>query len=193
MTPAVGVFCASSRRIDPDFLQVAKRMGTLIAGQGWTLVYGGGDIGMMGALARAVHAGSGEVVGVIPDRLRTIEGVAYEVADELIVTDTMSERKRLIYQRSDAFAVLPGGFGTLEEFLEVLTLKHLGYHAKPIALVNTGGFFDGLLQFFDDLARDRFSPRDRLSAYRVADSPEEALACLMEELGRPVRRRPVQE
>jgi len=154
--PHVAVFCASSNDVEPRFIAVAQCMGAILAELEYTLVYGGGDIGLMGALARAVHAGGGRVVGVIPHALKSIEGVAYEVADELIMTDTMRERKATIYERADAFVALPGGIGTLEEFLEVITLKKLRYHNLPIALVSTDGFFDRLLEFFQELKEHRF-------------------------------------
>jgi hypothetical protein len=160
--PNVTVFCASSNHVGDGFMKLADGFGRLLADKGCTLVYGGGNVGLMGVLARSVHANGGRVVGVIPHALREIEGVAYETADELILTDTMRERKRIMYERADAFVALPGGLGTLEEFLEVVTLRKLGYHDRPIYLVNPDGFFDGLLGFFDTLVERRFSkPAER--------------------------------
>lgn len=171
----VAVYCASSSRVDPVYADVAEATGALIAARGHTLVYGGGDVGLMGVLARSVHAHGGRVFGVIPEALRAREGIAYEVADELVVTRTMAERKGLMYTRADAFIVLPGGFGTLEEFMEVLTLRLLGYHDKPIALVNTGGFYDPLLAFFDHLADARFTRPGDHALFAVVGTPVEAL------------------
>lgn len=129
----------------------------------------------MGAVARAVHRNDGYVFGVIPESLKSREGIAYELADELIVTQTMAERKGIMFTRADAFLVLPGGFGTLEEFVEVLTLRQLGYHRKPIALVNSDGFYDPLLELFEHFYRERFATEQYRSQYFVASSPDDAL------------------
>jgi len=168
--PNVTVFCASSNHVGDSFKEMADEFGRLLAGEGCTLVYGGGDVGLMGILARSVHAHGGRVVGVIPHALREIEGVAYETADELILTDTMRERKGIMYERADAFVALPGGLGTLEEFLEVVTLRKLGYHDHPIYLVNSDGFYDALLDFFGALVERRFSkPAERELFEAVTD------------------------
>lgn len=150
-------------------------MGRLLAGGGHTLVFGGGNRGLMGEVARAVHEGGGAVFGVIPEALKSREGIAYELADELVVTQTMQERKAIMFTRADAFVVLPGGFGTLEELMEVLTLKLLGYHGKAIVLVNSGGFYDPLLALFEHFYQERFASEQSRSLYFVADTPEEAM------------------
>lgn len=170
------IYCSSSDRIDRSFFPVAEAAGRQIAERGHTLLYGGGSRSLMGAAARAAHAAGGHVVGIIPEALRALEGVAYDAADELIVTATMAERKAILYTRADAFLVLPGGFGTLEEFLEVLTLRQLGYHDKPIALVNTNGFYDPLLALFDHLAREGFAREQHRTLYQVVATPEEGLS-----------------
>jgi len=139
------VYCSSSDRVDPRYLAVGDRMGQLIAKRGDTLVWGGGSTGLMGSVARSTQAAGGRVVGVIPEALTNME-VAYENADELIVTQTMRERKQLLDERSDAFVVLPGGFGTLEELAEIHVLKVLGYSDRPLVLVNADGFYDPLLR-----------------------------------------------
>ncbi|WP_457652281.1 LOG family protein [Rhodocaloribacter sp.] len=177
----VGVYCASSNHIDEKYFAVASETGRLLAERGHTLVYGGGNVGLMGTVARAVHEHGGEVFGVIPDALRQIEGVAYEVADELIITETMQERKRLMFTRAEAFLVLPGGFGTLEEFMEVLTLRQLGYHHKPIALVNTDGFYAPLLDLFEHYYRTGFARARYRALYHVAPTPADALDHIAEE------------
>ena len=171
----VGVYCASSNHIGEKYFAVAAETGRLLAERGHTLVYGGGNVGLMGTVARAVHEHGGEVFGVIPEALRQVEGVAYEVADELIITETMQERKRLMFTRAEAFVVLPGGFGTLEEFMEVLTLRQLGYHHKPIALVNTDGFYDPLLDLFEHYYRTGFAKTQYRALYHVAPTPADAL------------------
>jgi len=176
MTKNIGVYCASSDRVDAKYRASAEALGRLLAEGGHTLVYGGGNVGLMGVVARAVHAYGGRVYGVIPEALKEIEGVAYEVADELVITQTMQERKKLIFTRAEAFIVLPGGFGTLEEFMEVLTLRHLGYHDKPIALVNTDGFYDPLLALCEHFYREHFARERMRSLFHVAADPAEALA-----------------
>ncbi|MCH8122316.1 MAG: TIGR00730 family Rossman fold protein [Bacteroidetes bacterium] len=170
--PHITVFCASSNHVDSRFTKVAERMGYQLANRNITLVYGGGDVGLMGIMARAVHANGGRVVGVIPYALRSMEGVAYEVADELIMTDTMRERKAKMYERADAFVALPGGIGTLEEFMEVFTLKKLGYHDLPIALVNTDGFYDRLLELFSEMIDSQFLSETEPALVEVVSEPE---------------------
>ena len=176
MTRSICVYCSSSNHIDPLYFAVAEEAGRLLGERGDTLVYGGGKVGLMGVIARSVHAHGGRVVGVIPDALKEREGVAYETADHLITTRTMQERKAIMFSRAEAFLVLPGGFGTLEEFFEVLTLRQLGYHDLPITLVNTANFFDPLLELFEHLYRERFAARSHRYLYHVAATPADALA-----------------
>jgi uncharacterized protein (TIGR00730 family) len=129
----------------------------------------------MGAMARAVHAHGGKVIGVIPHYLRKKE-VAYEEADELMVTKCLRERKAIMEERADAFVALPGGFGTLEEILEILTLKQLEAHGKPVVFLNTNGFFEPLLAMFERLYHEQFTRRDYRGHYHVADAPPAVLA-----------------
>jgi hypothetical protein len=175
---SVCVYCSSSDAIDDRYPPVADALGRGLARRGHTLVYGGGSVGLMGTVARGVHAEGGRVVGVIPASLREREGIAYELADELVVTQSLHERKKKMVARADAFAILPGGFGTLEEFLEVLTLKQLGNHQRPIVLVNTDGFFDPLLAFFRRLYDDRFARASAETLVDVVPAPDDALAAL---------------
>ena len=176
-TRSIGVFCASSDAVDGVFFDAASQLGRLLGQHGWTLVYGGGCIGLMGALARAVHQHGGQVVGVVPDSMNN-EAIVYESANELIVTETMRQRKTVMDDRSDAFVALPGGFGTLEELLEVLAHRQLRYHSKPIVIVNTAGFYDPLIALFDHLIDKQFANSRHRSSYEVVDSPAEAMACL---------------
>ena len=178
MLDTLCVYCSSSNRIAAPYFEMADAVGRLLARRGYTLLYGGGNVGLMGQMARAVHTHGGRVVGVIPEALKAREGVAYDVADELIITETMQQRKAILFTRADAFLVLPGGFGTLEEFLEVLTLRQLGYHDKAIALVNTGGFYDLLLDLFEHFYHEQFARTRTRDAYFVATDPEDALAYL---------------
>lgn len=169
------VYCSSSTQIDDRFAPVAQSLGDGLAARDHALIYGGGTSGLMGVVARAMRNGGSSIVGVIPDKLKSIEGVARHTADELIVTETMSERKRIMYLRADAFVVLPGGFGTLEEFMEVLTLRQLAYHERPVVIVNHDGFYDPLLGFFEQLYAQNFSRTPHGDLVFVADTPESAL------------------
>lgn len=178
MPKSIAVYCSSSNRIPQAYVAAAKELGRLLGEGRHELVYGGGRVGLMGVVAAQVHTYGGRVYGVIPERLKAREGIAYELADQLVVTETMQERKALMFNRAEAFVVLPGGFGTLEEFLEVLTLRQLGYHPKPIALLNTGGFFDPLLAFFDRLFEEGFARSGTASLYHLAATPAEALAAV---------------
>jgi len=171
---SICVYCSSSNAIADTYPPVAEALGREIARRGHELVYGGGAVGLMGVLAHAAHEEGGTVTGVIPSKLQDREGIAYD-ADELVVTDTMRERKGIMFRRSDAFVVLPGGFGTLEEFMEVLTLKQLGYHDHPIAILNVNGFFDTLLDFFDELRDGQFAREAITDLVHVVPTAEEAL------------------
>jgi len=175
--PSVCVYCSSSDAIDDAYPPVATALGRGLAEQGHALIYGGGAVGLMGVLARAAHEAGGHVTGVIPAKLQDREGIAYD-ADDLVVTDTMRERKRIMYARADAFVALPGGFGTLEEFMEVLTLKQLGYHDRPLLLLNPNGFFDTLLTFFGELREGRFTRASVDDLVRVVPSADAALDAL---------------
>lgn len=158
-------------------MELARRLGELLARSGCGLVFGGGDSGLMGACARGVKQCGGRVVGVIPERLNR-PGVAYPHCDELIQTPTMHQRKATMESMCSAFVALPGGFGTLEELLEVIVLKQLGYHSLPIVLVNHQGFFNGLMIQLDQCVQERFTDEIWRSLYHAAGSVEEAVAYL---------------
>lgn len=140
------VYCGSRPGQRPSYLEAAREVGRQIGLRGWQLVYGGGNVGMMGALADAALAHGARVVGVIPKTLVEREA-AHLGLDEQIVVDTMHQRKQAMAERADAFLALPGGIGTLEELYEVWTWRHLGYHDQPIGLLNADGYYDGLLTF----------------------------------------------
>jgi uncharacterized protein (TIGR00730 family) len=180
---SICVFCASSDAVDACYFEAAAQLGAEIARRNFSLVYGGTSVGLMRAVAHAVHAGGGHVIGIIPEAIRDM-GIAYETADELIVTRTMGERKAKMHERSQAFVALPGGFGTLEEFFEVLTLRQLKYHDKPIVLLNVNAFFDPLLELFEHLYAGRFARAEHHSLYHVASTAAGALEYL--ETYRPV-------
>jgi uncharacterized protein (TIGR00730 family) len=151
----VCVFCGSSAGVRPVYAETAQQMGEALVTRGITLVFGGGRVGLMGEIARTVLAGGGHVVGVIPQALMRKE-IAYDDLSELHVVDSMHERKALMAERSDGFIAMPGGFGTFEEFCEVLTWSQLGFHHKPVALLNANGYFDGLLALFDHAVAEGF-------------------------------------
>jgi uncharacterized protein (TIGR00730 family) len=172
---AICVYSSSSDAIVPAYFAVACELGALIAQHGYALVYGGARVGLMGELARAVHAHRGTVIGVIPETIRA-RGVAYDLADELLVTANLRERKAAMEARSDAFIALPGGFGTLEEILEVLTLKQLQVHAKPIVFINTRGFYDRLVDLFEHFYAEQFAREQFRQLYSVAPDAASAIA-----------------
>jgi uncharacterized protein (TIGR00730 family) len=149
------VYCASSDRLEPKYYEAATLVGQGIAARGWTLVYGGGRSGLMGAVARGAKQAGGRVVGVIPEFMKARE-LAYTEADELISVLTMRERKMLMETRADGFVALPGGWGTLEELLEILTLAHLDALRKPVVIFNQDGYYDELLALFDRIVREKF-------------------------------------
>src|SRR5947199_695253 len=157
----VCVFCGSQSGADPAHAETARELGRELARRGLALVYGGGRVGLMGELATAALRAGGEVVGVIPQSLSAKE-IAFGEATELIVVGTMHERKALMADRADAFVALPGGFGTCEEFFEVLTWGQLGIHDKPIGVLNVAGFFDPLLAWVErSLAEGFLRPEHR--------------------------------
>lgn len=169
----VCVYGSSSSVIDKIYLDAAFRLGELLAENGWGLVFGAGTMGMMGAAARGVHSKGGHVMGVIPEFM-DIPGIPYEKCDDYIVLPTMRERKQRMEDLSDAFVSVPGGFGTFEELLEVITLKQLKRHKKPVVILNTNGFFGELIAMFEKTVAERFAKANALSVYTVVDTPEEA-------------------
>lgn len=152
---SICVFCGSQGGSRPEYLQAARALGAHLAGAGIDVVYGGGHVGMMGALADAALAAGGRVIGVIPEHLMRPE-VAHQNLTELIVVDSMHTRKRTMAARADAFAVLPGGYGTYEEMFEMVTWAQLRLQAKPVGLLNVAGFFDALLVFLRHAAQQQF-------------------------------------
>lgn len=171
------VFCSSSDGIDKAYFEAAKDLGEEIARRGLTLVYGGSDIGLMGELARAAHAGGAKVVGIIPKALHG-KVRAFKGDHELVVTDDLRHRKTLMEMRSQAFVALPGGFGTLEELLEIVTLKQLGHHNKPVVIVNTKSFYDPLIRMFDEMFEKKFTRTKHRELYRVSADVKGAFKCL---------------
>ncbi len=174
MNKVICVYSSSSCSIDCHYFEVAEGLGEAIALRGDKLLFGGGLIGLMGATAKAVHKHHGKVIGVIPKALNVM-GVVYDSCDELIVTEGMRERKAIMDARSDAFIALPGGFGTLEEILEIITLKQLKYHNKPVVIINTNGFYNRLLAQFEEIIDQKFAKPESRGLYFVTNDPNEAL------------------
>ena len=142
------IYGASSDQIDPAYLRAGEELGLAMARRGHSLVFGGGGHGLMGAVARGMTQGGGSITGVAP-RFFNVDGILYDGCTEFLYTDTMRERKALMEERADAFVMTPGGIGTYEEFFEILTLRQLGRHNKPIAILNTLNYFAPLQQLLD--------------------------------------------
>ena len=171
------VYGAASPTIDPEYIRQTEMMGEEMAKRGHSLVFGGGANGLMGAAARGVKKGSGSILGVIPkffeeDRIEEI----YNECDEMLTPDTMRERKQLMEDNSDAFIITPGGIGTYEEFFEILTLKQLCRHNKPIAIFNIMGYYDGLNEVMNQAMQKNFIRENCSALFRITDNLEELLA-----------------
>ncbi len=152
---SICVFCGSNTGSDPVFSEAAIKLGQSLAARKIRLVYGAGNVGLMGVIADACLEAGGEVLGVIPGFLKAKE-VCHTDLTELVVTNTMHERKQIMADHSDGFIAMPGGFGTLDELCEILTWSQLGLHANPIGLLNVAGYFDHLIQMFDHMVSQRF-------------------------------------
>ena len=168
------IFGASGRELEESYYAAAELLGSLIAQQGHTLVFGGGREGLMGAAARGAHKYGGDIIGIVP-KFFDEPGIIYEHCTELIFTETVRERKQLMEERSEACVVLPGGIGTFEEFFEMLTLKQLGRLDRAIVVLNTNDYYAPMQHMLEDTARQRFMSRGCLELYGLADTPDKAL------------------
>ncbi len=177
------VYCGSRKGGKPAYEAVAQHVGSLIGERGWQLVYGGGNAGLMGTVANAALAAGAPVIGVIPHSLMERE-LGHPGLTELHVVNTMHERKRLMAERADAFLALPGGIGTFEELFEVWTWQQLGYHDKPVGLLNAEGYYDALLSFIAQAVGEGFVPPAQHQLLQVASDPVE----LLDRLGAQARR-----
>ena len=173
---SVCVYCASSDAADPTYIAAATALGTILAREGVRLVYGGGGVGLMGACARAAHQAGGRVLGVIPDFLVSHERPLTTV--ETRVVSSMHERKMMMFQEADAFAILPGAIGTLEEVIELLSWRRLGLHAKPIVFLDLGGFWQPLFDLFEHILEQRLIPPEFRETWRSVERVEEILPTL---------------
>lgn len=174
----VAVFCASSNRIDRVYVEDARRLGSRMGELGWHLVYGGVNAGLMKEVADACGAVQGAVTGIVPRCIYGREGIVLR-PDRLIVAEDMKERKHLLRENADAFVALPGGWGTLEEITEVITLKQLGIHRKPVVFLNTAGFYDGFLEFIAGIRKQGFISPAYDSLYQVAGNVDETICHLL--------------
>jgi hypothetical protein len=180
MTPSkkslrrVAVYCGSASGNNPAFVAEARALGAAIASAGLGLVYGGASAGLMGAVANAALAGGAEVIGVLPAVL-TRKEIAHPNLTKLELVGTMHERKAREFELADAFLVLPGGYGTMDEMVEVVTWAQIGLHAKPCILINTAGYWDGLLKFFDSSVTAGFVKPKNRELVRVAANAEDGV------------------
>ena len=162
------VYGAASNAIGKTFLDAGHELGEKLAKRGHSLVFGGGNSGMMGAAARGTHDGGGHITGIAPSFFN-VDGILYPLNDEIIYTETMRRRKQKMEEMSDGFIVSPGGIGTFEEFFEILTLKQLGRLSKPIAILNTDGYYDSLLEMLRHTAETNFMSEKNFALFFVSD------------------------
>ena len=180
---SICLFCGSRTGGNPAYGTVAEEVGRSVAEEGWRLVYGAGDLGLMGKAARSAKRNGGTVFGVIPSHLIEHEIARFDL-DSVVVTENMHERKKVMFMNSDAIVTMPGGPGTLDEFFEVVTWRQLGLHTKPIILLNVGGYWDRLLRLVDGIIEEGFAGE----SFRNHFSVQESVAALIDEL-RKARRR----
>lgn len=177
---SICVYCGASGKVAEFYKTAARALGREIGHRGMTLVYGGGRVGLMGLVADAALDAGAPVVGIIPEHIQILE-IEHTGLTELHIVDSMHTRKRMMVERSDAFVVLPGGFGTLDETFEILTWKQLRLHDKPVILVNLEGYWDPLLALVDRLIDEGFARPQHRTLYRVVDSVEEVFGALLRE------------
>lgn len=182
--PNVCVYCGSRQGARPTYMAAAAETGRLIAQSRFGLVYGAGDLGLMGETARAAIAAGGKVTGIIPRHLLDLE-VGKEDLETLIVTDTMHERKKLMFSNAEAVLTLPGGTGTLDELIEVVTWRQLGLHAKPVVLLDTDGYWQPLVALLRHMEEEGFVPATVRRSLLLAPDPEAAMATVRDALTPP--------
>ncbi len=171
------VYGASSNEIDKMYMKSGEEFGRELALRGHGLVFGGGCRGLMGAAARGAFSEKGEIIGVAPEFFN-VDGTLYDKCTELLLTKTMRERKEKMEMLSDAFVMLPGGIGTFDEFFEILTLRQLGIHTKPIGILNTNGFYDDLIRMLNRIADENFMMKTCLELFELSEKPAELLSRL---------------
>lgn len=168
------IYGASSNAIDKSFLNAGEQLGSVIADGGHAVVFGGGAAGLMGAVARGAYSKNGEIIGICPSFFN-VDGALFENCSEMIYTETMRERKQLLEEMSDAFIITPGGIGTFDEFFEIYTLRQLGVHKKPIAIFNTNGYYDSLIDMLNNAIDKSFMPNTNMDLLFISDNPQEII------------------
>ena len=177
---SICVYCGSSNTVKPAYLNLARELGRALAQKDMRLVYGGGGVGLMGACAKAVHEAGGQVLGVMPKFLLQKERIFEDVEHRIV--DDMHTRKQMMFDESDAFIVLPGGIGTLEEAVEMLSWARLGLHAKPMAFLDEDGFWTPFFELMDHIIEGKFTPEEFRAALVHENTPEAAIAALQDRL-----------
>jgi uncharacterized protein (TIGR00730 family) len=173
------VYCASSKSCNPEYHAAARRVGVLLAQRSWSIIYGGGALGSMGALAEGALSAGGKITGVIPDFMKQLEW-GHSSLSELVVVDDMRTRKHIMLSDSDAVVALPGGSGTLEELFEAITLKRLGIYFKPIILLNTRGFFEPLMALLQRCVEEKFMDARHAAMWTLVQEPEDIAPAILE-------------
>jgi cytokinin riboside 5'-monophosphate phosphoribohydrolase len=171
------VYCSSSSAVSQDYFREAYNLGQCLGENKYTLVYGGVSVGLMGEVAHSVYINGGKIISVIPETIKN-RGITYDKADYIIYTKNLRERKAVMEYQSEAFIALPGGFGTLEEIMEILTLKQLQLHNKPVIFINTNGFYNNLLKFFDTIYKESFAKSVYQNLYSIVPDSESAIKVL---------------
>lgn len=184
-TPTIGVFCGSSGGSGPAYADAAERFGTLVGQAGFQFLFGGGRLGLMGLSAVAAHDAGARVIGIMPEFLRHLEPPLKAAQEEVIFVSSLFDRKQKMTEQSDAFVILPGGLGTMDEFFEVVVGKQLHVHDKPIVVVNTLGYYDPMLDLVEHTVKNGFAHPNAVRLFEVAETPEEAIAILKAQLARP--------
>lgn len=182
------LYGASSSAIAKAYVNPTEELGAKIAERGHTLIYGGGAAGLMGAAARGAYSRGGEIIGVVPSFLN-VDGILFDNCTELIFTETMRERKALMEQKSDAFIMTPGGVGTFDEFFEILTLKQLGRHSKPIAVFNINGYFDSLIAQLENAVHKQFINPEIFELFISTDRADRLIDYLENSVSSPTEAR----
>lgn len=175
MIKNICVFASSSQHLDSSYYNTAQQLGKLIGQNNMNIVYGGSRLGMMYACAEAVKVNGGKIIGIMPEKIYNYGVGNPEDCDEFYLTSGMRERKAKMDELSDAIIALPGGFGTLEEFAEMIVQKQLGYNSKPIILLNTNNFYNKLIEFFETMINEQFAKENSRELYFIANTPDEAI------------------
>lgn len=168
------IYGASSNAIDKSFIDAGEYLGRTIADNCCTVVFGGGAAGLMGAVARGAHSKNGEIIGISPSFFN-VDGALFTECTEMIYTETMRERKQLLDEMSDAFIITPGGIGTFDEFFEIYTLRQLAAHKKPIAIYNTNGYYNPLIDMLNNAINKSFMPKTNMDLLFISDNPQEII------------------